>query len=76
MEKIILTQQKHDDLVFEALRKLGGRIQMRVMEFRKHLAEPLRETHIKNSLKRLVERGMIEQTSEPYDSRGSAYRII
>lgn len=76
MEKIADSHRKHDELVFEALNKLGGKIQMRVMEFRKHLSEPLRETQIKQSLKRLIERGTIIQTSEKTDSRGPAYRIV
>lgn len=76
MERIEETHKKHDELVLQALTRLGGKIHMRVMEFRKHIDEPLRETHIKKSLKRLLEKGAIELTSEPYDSRGSAYRIV
>lgn len=76
MEKILETQQHQDNLVFDALTKLGGAIHMRVMEFRKHINEPLRESQIKKALKRLVDKGMIEAIGEKNDSRGHAYRII
>jgi len=76
MEKLSDTNKKHDQLVYEALVKLGGRVQMRVMEFRKHISEPLRETQIKKAFIRLREQGIIEMIGEKHDSRGHAYRIV
>lgn len=76
MEKIVDAQKHHDQLVYEALVKLGGKVQMRVMEFRKHLTEPLRETQIKKAFIRLREQGIIEMIGEKHDSRGHAYRIV
>lgn len=66
---------KHDDLVLEAIKKLGGNIHMRVMDFRKHLAEPLRESEIKDSLKRLVELGRIEMLYE-HGGHGKRMRLL
>ena len=66
---------KNEAIVLDAIKRLGGKIQMRVMEFRRHLSEPMRETHIKEALKRLVEKGVIEMTGERFDSRGHAYKI-
>lgn len=66
---------KHDDLVLEAIKKLGGNIHMRVMDFRKHLAEPLRESEIKDSLKRLVELGRIEMLQE-HGGHGKRMRLL
>lgn len=74
--KAIETQAKHEQLVYDAIVKLGGNIHMRVMEFRKHITEPLRETHIKEALRRLADKGLIEVIGERHDSRGYAYRII
>ena len=74
--KVIETQAKHEQLVFDAMTRLGGKIHMRVMEFRKHITEPLRETHIKEALRRLADKGMIEVLGERHDSRGHAYRIV
>ena len=74
--KAIETQAKHEQLVYDAIVKLGGKIHMRVMEFRKHITEPLRETHIKEALRRLADKGLIEVIGERHDSRGYAYRII
>jgi predicted transcriptional regulator len=48
---------------------------MRVMEFRRHLSESLRETHIKEALRRLADKGLIEVIGERHDSRGYAYRV-
>lgn len=76
MERLTETNNHHDDVVYQAMVRLGGKIQMRVMEFRKHLAEPLRETQIKKSLIRLRERGAIEMIGEKHDSRGHIYRIV
>ena len=74
--KFIETQAIHEQLVYDAIVKLGGNIHMRVMEFRKHITEPLRETHIKEALRRLADKGLIEIIGERHDSRGYAYRII
>lgn len=76
MEKIVDSHKHQDKLVYDALVKLGGRIQMRVMEFRKHISEPMRETQIKKALIRLREQGVIEMIGEKHDSRGHAYRIV
>lgn len=69
-------QAKQEQIVFSAIQKLGGSIHMRTMEFRKHLSEPLRETHIKETLKRLQNKGVIEIVGERHDSRGYSYRIL
>ena len=76
MEHIADSHRKHDKLVFDALTALGGKIQMRVMQFRKHLAEPIRETQIKASLKRLIASQSIRMTSAPTDARGPCYEIV
>lgn len=76
MDKVLETQTKQDTIVLTALQKLGGNIHMRVMEFRKHLDEPMRETQIKEALKRLTAKGVIEMIGERHDSRGHAYRIV
>lgn len=74
--KFTETQAIHEQLVFDAIVKLGGKIHMRVMEFRRHITEPLRETHIKEALRRLADKSLIEVIGEKHDSRGYAYRII
>ena len=66
---------KDESVVLEAIKRLGGRFQMRVMEFRRHLSEPMRETHIEEALRRLVEKGVIEMIGERFDSRGQAYKL-
>lgn len=73
-EATIERQESHDAMVLEAIRKTNG-LQMRVMEFRKHIREPLREAQIKDSLKRLLEKGFIVMVNEKRDSRGNIYRI-
>jgi len=72
---VMIRHIRHDDLVLEAIKKLGGNIHMRVMDFRKHLAEPLRESEIKDSLKRLVERGKIELLQE-HGGHGKRMRLL
>jgi hypothetical protein len=68
-------QARHDAVVLETICRLGGVVHMRVMEFRKHIPEPLREVQIKDALKRLTENGLIEMVGERHDSRGNKYRI-
>ncbi|MFZ9891076.1 MAG: hypothetical protein ACO3FL_04435 [Ilumatobacteraceae bacterium] len=67
---------QNEEIVLDAVKKLGGFFQMRVMEFRRHLREPMRETHIKEALRRLVDKGVLRLTTERCDSRGHAYRLI
>ena len=73
-EAALEQQEHHDSMVLDAIRRVNG-IQMRVMEFRKHIREPLREAQIKDSLKRLIEKGYIVMVNEKRDSRGNIYRI-
>lgn len=75
IEATRLQQEKFEGLVLEALRRTGG-LRMRVMEFRKYIVEPMREAQIKETLKRLIEKGLIEMTTEQRDPRGNGYRIL
>lgn len=70
-----LQQARFEDLVIDALRRTAG-IRMRVMEFRKYITEPMREAQIKETLKRLIAKGLIEMTTEQRDPRGNGYRIL
>ena len=68
-------QARHDAVVLETICRLGGSVHMRVMEFRKHIPEPLREVQIKDAFKRLIDKGLLEMVGERHDSRGNHYRI-
>lgn len=70
-----LQQEKFEAMVLDALRRTAG-VRMRVMEFRKYIVEPMREAQIKETLKRLIEKGLIEMTSEQRDPRGNGYKIL
>ena len=48
-----------DALVVEALTRLGGRFEGRIMDLSKNLSEFLREAQIKAAIKRLSESGVI-----------------
>ena len=48
-----------DALVVEALNRLGGRFEGRIMDLSKNLSEFLREAQIKAAIKRLSESGVI-----------------
>lgn len=67
---------QNEAVVLDAIKRLGGSMRMRVMEFRRHLNQPLRETHIKEALKRLCDKGIIKMTGEKHDSRGHSYKIV
>jgi len=67
---------QNEAVVLDAIKRLGGSIRMRVMEFRRHLNQPLRETHIKEALKRLCDKGIIRVTGEKHDSRGHSYQLV
>ena len=69
-------QARAEELVVTAIKRLGGEIQMRVMEFRRHLDEPLRETHIKEALKRLCDKGVLTMTAGRTDPKGQAYKLL
>lgn len=72
-------QKRHEleeQLVVQAIKQLGGIMRLPVMKFRKHLAEPMRETQIKKTLQRLQENGQIEQLGERCDCRGHTYRLV
>jgi hypothetical protein len=64
LQNMIIRHIEVDNIVLGTIRKLGGNIQMRVMDFRKHMQPPLRESEIKQSLKRLSELGKIELSQE------------
>lgn len=48
-----------DALVVEALTRLGGRFEGRIMDLSKNLSEFLREAQIKAAIKRLSEAGVL-----------------
>jgi hypothetical protein len=75
MEKMIIRHIEVDDIVMSTIRKLGGNIHMRVMDFRKHMQPPLRESEIKQSLKRLVELGKIELLQE-HGGQGKRMKLL
>lgn len=49
-----------DNVIYEALVRLGGKFNGRTMDFRKHLSEALREAQIKGAIKRLAEAGRLK----------------
>lgn len=72
-------QRRHEieeQLVIEAIKQLGGIMRLPVMKFRRHLAEPMRETQIKKTLQRLQDRGQIELLGERHDCRGHTYKLV
>ena len=64
-----------ESIVLDALVKLGGKFQGRVMQFRKYLAEPLREAQIKDALKRLAADYRIRIDGERNAANGNTYWV-
>lgn len=62
-------------VVYQALKKLGPLVHMRVMDIRKHLTHDLGESTIKKQIKALSELGYVEFVGETHDSRGRALRV-
>jgi len=62
--------------VIDAMKNMGGVVRVPVMVFRKYLSEPMRETHIKHCLKRLIEQGIVIQSGERCDCRGQIYQLV
>jgi hypothetical protein len=75
LTEIYASQARHDAVVLETICRLGGSVHMRVMEFRKHIPEAMREVQIKEALKRLTENGLLEMVNDKRDSKGNHYRI-
>lgn len=76
LEDRMLRHQKEEQIVIEAMKNLGGIVRVPVMVFRKYLAEPMRETHIKHCLKRLIDQGKVVQSGERCDCRGHIYKLV
>lgn len=79
IEKIAAQRQKEwerlESIVLDALVRLGGSFQGRVMQFRKYLAEPLREAQIKDALKRLAADYRIKIEGERNSAKGISYTV-
>lgn len=79
IEKIAAQRQKEwerlENVVLDALVKLGGSFQGRVMQFRKYLSEPLREAQIKDALKRLAADYRIKIEGERNSAKGISYTV-
>lgn len=69
-------QEHIDSIVLSALKALGGKFVGRVMAFRHHLSEPLREAQIKESLKRLEAAGKIAVAPARISANGKSYEVI
>lgn len=65
-----------EQVVVQAIMKLGGVLKLPVMKFRKHLDEPMGESQIKKTLQRLHKQGQIEQLGERCDCRGHIYKLV
>lgn len=67
--------ERLNSIVLDALKRLGGVFQGRIMLFRKHLCTPLREAQIKETLKRLAQEDVIEIIGEKNSAKGNIYKI-
>lgn len=65
-----------ESIVLDALMRLGGRFQGRIMLFRKHLCTSLREAQIKETIKRLAEAGKLRVIGERNSAKGNTYEVI
>ena len=74
-DDILRTAGYNAMIVYQALRKLGPLVHMRVMDIRKHLVNDLGESTIKKQIKALSELGYVEFIGETHDSRGRALRV-
>ena len=74
--KRLAEHKRLEDVVLNALRRLGGSFSGRVMVFRKELSESLREAQIKETLKRLVDAGTIRVIGEKNSHKGNTYEVI
>lgn len=68
--------ERLNNIVLDALVRLGGTFQGRVMVFRHHLSEGMREAQIKDALKRLVEAGKVRVIGEKNSHKGNTYEVI
>jgi hypothetical protein len=68
-------QERDDEMVLSLIKQLGG-VQIRTMEFRKRMPEPIRENHIKQSFQRLRDAGIIRIIGNSYDANGVRYELI
>jgi len=68
-------QARDDEMVLALIKQLGG-VQIRTMEFRKRMLEPIRENHIKQSFQRLRDAGIIRIVGNTYDANGVRYELI
>lgn len=67
--------ERLNNIVLDALVRLGGSFQGRVMEFRKYLSEPMREAQIKTTLKRLADDYRIKIEGERNSAKGICYTV-
>lgn len=68
--------ERLESIILDALVRLGGRFQGRIMLFRKHLCTSLREAQIKETLKRLSEAGKVRVVGEKNSAKGNLYEVI
>ena len=67
--------ERLESIVLDALLRLGGRFQGRVMVLRHHLSESLREAQIKDAIKRLAEAGKVRVIGERNSHKGNLYEV-
>jgi len=67
--------ERLENIVLDALVRLGGTFQGRVMQFRKYLSEPMREAQIKDALKRLAADYRIRIDGERNSANGNTYWV-
>jgi len=80
IEKIMAKRRENmerlEGIILNALMRLGGRFQGRIMLFRRHLCTDLREAQIKETLKRLSEAGKVRVVGEKNSAKGNLYEVI
>lgn len=68
--------ERLESIVLDALTRLGGRFQGRIMAFRRHLCTELREAQIKETLKRLSCQDKVRIIGERNSAKGNTYEVI
>lgn len=80
IEKIMAKRRENmerlEGIILDALMRLGGRFQGRIMLFRKHLCTSLREAQIKETIKRLTEAGKVRVIGEKNSAKGNIYEVV
>jgi DNA-binding transcriptional regulator PaaX len=74
LEKRQAINEAFDKVVYEALSQLGGTFVGRSMDLRKHCAEALKESQIKDAIVRLVAAGKLTVTGN--DNSRKLYKLV